>query len=88
MSNKAKVVVLKICCQAVGFLLATSVLQQGKQLDTLGGMLALGEGQRKNKLGLQQGHRAHRGCAGHGGRRGRGPGREGHVAQAMFWDRL
>jgi len=43
-SNKAKVVVLKICCQAVGFLLATSVLQQGRQLNTLGGMLALGGG--------------------------------------------
>lgn len=51
MSNKAKVVVLKICCQAVGFLLATSVLQQGKQLDTLEGMLALGEGQRKTNWG-------------------------------------
>lgn len=55
-------------------------------MDTLGGMLELGEGQRNNKLGLQQGHRAHRGWAGHGGRRGRGRGREGHVAQVMIWD--
>lgn len=84
MRNKAKVVVLKICCQAVGFLLATSVLQQGKQLDTLGGMLVLGEGQRNNKLGLQWGHRAQGGWAGHGGR-GEA---DRDMAQAMVWDRL
>lgn len=44
MSNKAQVVVSRFCCQAVGFLLATSVLQQGKQLDPWGGMLGLGAG--------------------------------------------
>lgn len=53
MSNKAKVVVLKICCQAVGFLLATSVLRQGKQLDTAGGTLGLGEGERAAAWGWE-----------------------------------
>lgn len=86
MSNKAKVVVLKICCQAVGFLLATSVVQQGRQSDTFGAMLALGEGKRNSDLGLgdccspaQSSHLAYWECWG---------ARDGDRAGRDTWDKL